>query len=38
MNNADLFDKLAHSGYADETSFLLKDINGNVVGYCKVEE
>ena len=30
--------KLAHRGYADETSFLLKDINGNVVGYCKVEE
>lgn len=30
--------KLSHRGYADETAFNLMDINGNVVGSCKVEE
>lgn len=30
--------KLAHRGYAEETSFDLKDINGNLVGSCKVEQ
>jgi hypothetical protein len=30
--------KLSHRGYADETTFDLMDINGNSVGFCKVDE
>jgi hypothetical protein len=29
---------LSHRGYADKTRFNLFDINGNSVGFCKVDE